>query len=65
MKPTLLYRNASGLLISFAIGHTYGFLGFRLPTPEGVSVWRSWRFSRIFNLPKEALNALYVSGLHQ
>ena len=38
MKPTLLYRIASVLLILFATGHTVGFLRFVPPTAEGVGV---------------------------
>src|SRR5262252_3464241 len=38
MNATLLYRIAAVLLLLFAIGHTYGFLGFKPPSPEGVAV---------------------------
>jgi hypothetical protein len=34
MKPTLLYRIASGLLVVFAASHTYGLLGFKASSPE-------------------------------
>lgn len=40
MKPTLLFRIASILLILFAAGHTIGFLKFEPPTLEGMVVWR-------------------------
>jgi hypothetical protein len=39
MKASLLYRIASVVLILFAAGHTFGFLGFRPPTPEGIAVF--------------------------
>jgi hypothetical protein len=38
MTSTLLYRIAAVLLILFAAGHTFGFLSFTPPTPEGVAV---------------------------
>lgn len=38
MSATLLYRTASVLLILFAAGHTFGFLKFAPPTPEGLAV---------------------------
>src|SRR5262249_61851785 len=38
MKATLLYRIAAVLLILFAAAHTFGFLSFTPPTPEGVAV---------------------------
>ena len=38
MSATLLYRLASILLVLFAAGHTFGFLKFKAPTPEGVAV---------------------------
>jgi hypothetical protein len=41
MKPTLLYRIASVLLIFFAAGHTVGFLKFKPPSPESVAVWNT------------------------
>jgi hypothetical protein len=34
MKPTLLYRIASGLLVVFAASHTSGLLTFNASTPE-------------------------------
>ncbi len=34
MKPTLLYRIASGLLVVFAASHTYGLLSFQASSPE-------------------------------
>jgi hypothetical protein len=39
MKPTVLYRIASVLLILFAVGHTVGFLTFKAPSPEARAVW--------------------------
>lgn len=39
VKPTLLYRIASVLLVVFAAGHTFGFLKFKAPTAEGRAVW--------------------------
>ena len=41
MTPTLLYRIASVLFILFALGHTFGFLKFNPPTPEGRAVRES------------------------
>lgn len=38
MKATLLYRIASVLFILFAAGHTFGFLTFKPPSPEGLAV---------------------------
>src|SRR5215472_3894334 len=38
MKATLSYRLAAVLLILFAAAHTFGFLKFTPPTPEGVAV---------------------------
>src|SRR6266568_2593595 len=35
---TLLYRIASVLLVLFAAGHTFGFLGFKPPSPEAQVV---------------------------
>jgi len=38
MSATLLYRIAAAIFILFAAGHTFGFLSFTPPTPEGVAV---------------------------
>jgi hypothetical protein len=38
MSATLLYRIAAIILILFAAGHTFGFLKFKPPNPEGVAV---------------------------
>jgi len=38
MKSVWLYRIAAVILILFTAGHTFGFLNFRPPTPEGVAV---------------------------
>jgi hypothetical protein len=38
VTATLLYRIASVLFILFALGHTFGFLKFNPPTPEGRAV---------------------------
>lgn len=35
---TILYRIASVILILFAAGHTFGFLTFKPPSPEGRGV---------------------------
>ena len=35
MRPTLFYRIAAILLLLFAAGHTFGFLGFQPTSPEG------------------------------
>jgi hypothetical protein len=34
-----LYRIAAFWFALFAAGHTFGFLSFRPPTPEGLAVW--------------------------
>ena len=41
MKAVTLYRVASVLLVLFAAGHTFGFLKFKAPTPEGRAVFES------------------------
>jgi hypothetical protein len=41
MKATVLYRIAAVLLVLFAAGHTFGFLSFKAPSPEGRSVLES------------------------
>ena len=38
MTATLLYRIAAVIFILFAAGHTFGFLKFKAPTPEGEAV---------------------------
>ncbi|MBX6333373.1 MAG: hypothetical protein IRY91_16115 [Gemmatimonadaceae bacterium] len=38
MKPVILYRAASVILVLFAAGHTHGFLNFKPPTTEGLAV---------------------------
>jgi hypothetical protein len=38
MSATLLYRISAAILVLFAAGHTFGFLSFTPPTPEGVAV---------------------------
>ena len=38
MNATLLYRIAAALLLLFAVLHTFGFLGFKPPTAEGLAV---------------------------
>ncbi|HEV7552214.1 MAG TPA: hypothetical protein VGP65_11045 [Candidatus Angelobacter sp.] len=38
MMATLLYRIAAGVLVLFAAGHTVGFLKFKPPNTEGLSV---------------------------
>ena len=39
MKATWLFRVAAVVFLLFAVGHTFGFLGFRAPTPEGRAVY--------------------------
>jgi hypothetical protein len=39
MRATLLYRMAAVVFVLFAIGHTYGFLSLRPPSPEGRAVY--------------------------
>jgi hypothetical protein len=38
MSATLLYRIAAVVLVLFAAGHTFGFLKFTPPNPEGIAV---------------------------
>jgi hypothetical protein len=38
MNATLFYRIAAVLFVLFAAGHTFGFLKFKPPTPEGIAV---------------------------
>ncbi len=38
MNATTLFRIAAILFLSFAVGHTFGFLSFKPPTPEGLQV---------------------------
>jgi len=49
MKPTVLYRIASGLFIVFAVSHTIGLLSTKPPSPEVAGVRAAmdsvhWRF---------------------
>jgi len=39
MKATVLYRIAAAVFVLFALGHTYGFLSLRAPSPEGRAVF--------------------------
>jgi hypothetical protein len=39
MKATWLYRIAAVVFVLFALGHTYGFLSLRAPSPEGRAVF--------------------------
>jgi hypothetical protein len=41
MSTAWLYRIAAALLVVFAVLHTFGFLGFKPPTPEGQAVLES------------------------
>ena len=41
MSSTWLYRIAAVVLLLFAALHTYGFMNFRPPTPEGRAVLES------------------------
>lgn len=41
MNATLLYRIAAFIFVLFAVGHTYGFLSLRPPSPEGRAVYDS------------------------
>jgi len=38
MSARLLFRIASVLLVLFAAGHTFGFLAFKPPTPDGLAL---------------------------
>ena len=39
MSAKLLYRIAACVFVLFAVGHTYGFLTLRAPSPEGRAVY--------------------------
>lgn len=41
MKATVLYKIAAVVFILFAAGHTFGFLHFEAPSPEGRAVFDS------------------------
>jgi hypothetical protein len=41
MAATWLYRIAAIIFVLFAVGHTFGFLSFRPPSPEGLAVYDS------------------------
>jgi hypothetical protein len=41
MKATPLYRFVAIVFVLFAVGHTFGFLNFKAPTPEGRAVFDS------------------------
>jgi hypothetical protein len=56
-KAALLYRIASVLFLLFAAGHTYGFLHFRPPTPEGRAVREA-----MFNVHFQVRNATFSYG---
>lgn len=43
MTATLLYRIAAVVLLLFAAGHTFGFLTFRPPSPEGLAVYEAMK----------------------
>jgi hypothetical protein len=38
VSAKLLYRIAAVIFVLFALGHTFGFLGFKPPTAEGMAV---------------------------
>jgi hypothetical protein len=38
MKATLLFRITAIMFLVFTAGHTFGFLSFKPPTPEGMAV---------------------------
>jgi hypothetical protein len=38
MKATILFRITACIFVLFAVGHTFGFLSFKAPTPEGRAV---------------------------
>src|ERR1700738_1666996 len=38
MSAKILYRVAAVILVLFAAGHTFGFLGFKPPSQEGLAV---------------------------
>jgi hypothetical protein len=39
MRAAAWFRAAAGVMLLFAVGHTYGFLVFRPETAEGRAVW--------------------------
>jgi hypothetical protein len=41
MKATIWFRMAAGFFVLFAVGHTFGFLTLRAPTPESRAVYDS------------------------
>ncbi len=41
MNARLLYRIAAVVLVLFAAGHTFGFLGFRPESAEGLAVYHA------------------------
>jgi len=45
-RAALLYRISSVVLILFAAGHTFGFLNFKAPTPEGRAVLEAMKAVR-------------------
>jgi hypothetical protein len=57
VKATVLYRIAAVVFVLFAVGHTFGFLSFRPPTPEGLAV-----LDAMNNVHFKVGNASYTYG---
>jgi hypothetical protein len=47
MNATLLYRIAAALLLLFAVIHTYGLMGFKPATAEGLAVRDAMNSARL------------------
>ena len=61
MTATTLYRVSAGVFVLFAAGHTFGFLRFKPPTPEGRAA-QAAMYSTIFEIggSKFTLGGFYV-----
>jgi hypothetical protein len=47
VKSVWLFRIAAIVLVLFGAGHTFGFLSFRPPNPEGLAVWEAMNRVRL------------------
>jgi hypothetical protein len=62
MKSVWLFRIAAIVFVLFATGHTFGFLTFQAPTPEGRAVWDAMnRVSFDFNGKSFTYAGFYIS----
>jgi hypothetical protein len=43
MRAAVWFRVTAGIMLLFAVGHTYGFLSFQPPTAEGRAVFAAMR----------------------